>query len=50
MQIQDALWHYYYDVQKSVGYLVNSYVAKAKKENKKAVAKKTGRFCVSFGA
>jgi elongation factor 1 alpha-like protein len=47
-QIQDALWHYYYDVQKSVGYLVNTYVAKAKKENKRAATKKIGGFCVSY--
>jgi elongation factor 1 alpha-like protein len=47
-QIQDALWHYYYDVQRSVGYLANTYVTKAKKENKKVVAKKAGGFCVSY--
>ena len=41
-QIQDALWHYYYDVPKSVGYLVNTYLAKPKKENIKTVAKKSG--------
>lgn len=33
-QIQEALWHYYYDIEKSVGYLVNTYVAKPKKEKK----------------
>jgi elongation factor 1 alpha-like protein len=48
-QIQDALWHYYYDIQKSVGYLVNTYMAKPKKENKKTAAKKSGGFCLSFG-
>ncbi|KAG0645971.1 hbs1 [Hyphodiscus hymeniophilus] len=41
-QIQDALWHYYYDVEKSVGYLVNTHIAKPKKENKKSVPKKSG--------
>lgn len=39
--IHDALWHYYYDVDKSVTYLVNSRTkeedkgVKKKKENKK---------------
>ncbi|KAK6581257.1 hypothetical protein PZA11_005948 [Diplocarpon coronariae] len=33
-QIQEALWHYYYDIEKSVGYLVNTYVEKPKKERK----------------
>ena len=47
-QIHNALWHYYYDVQKSVGYLVNTYVTKMKKENKKPVAKKAGEFHVSY--
>ncbi|KAH7346232.1 hypothetical protein BKA65DRAFT_455628 [Rhexocercosporidium sp. MPI-PUGE-AT-0058] len=34
-QIQEALWHYYYDIEKSVGYLVNTYVAKKEKKEKK---------------
>lgn len=33
-QIQESLWHYYYDIEKSVGYLINTYVAKPKKEKK----------------
>jgi elongation factor 1 alpha-like protein len=37
-QIQDALWHYYYDVDKSVAYLIKEYMAKPKKEQKKKVA------------
>ena len=46
-QIQEALWHYYYDVEKSVGYLVNTYLAKPKRENIKTVVKKSGGFGVS---
>ncbi|KAI0113296.1 P-loop containing nucleoside triphosphate hydrolase protein [Daldinia grandis] len=30
-QIQDALWHYYYDVEKSVTYLMTKYVAPSTK-------------------
>lgn len=50
-QIHDALWHYYYDVEKTVGYLIATYVAKPKKPQKKATSgkKETGRFCLSFG-
>lgn len=47
-QIRDALWHYYYDIEKSVGYLVNTYLAKPKKENKKTAAKKAGGSGLSF--
>lgn len=36
-QIQDALWHYYYDIDKSVAYLLKSSSApKAQKKEKKA--------------
>jgi len=35
-QIQEALWHYYYDIEKSVGYLMSTYVAKKEKEKKKS--------------
>ncbi|KAI0199858.1 hypothetical protein F4808DRAFT_431503 [Astrocystis sublimbata] len=37
-QIEEALWHYYYDVDKSVAYLVSKYVATkpAQKKNKPA--------------
>ncbi|CAD6449361.1 8c653c68-7b3a-4870-b09b-57c95e3f3990 [Sclerotinia trifoliorum] len=31
-QIQEALWHYYYDVEKSVKYLVNTYLPKVPKK------------------
>ncbi|KAL2069407.1 hypothetical protein VTL71DRAFT_14086 [Oculimacula yallundae] len=34
-QIHDALWHYYYDIEKSVGYLMNTYVVKKEKKEKK---------------
>lgn len=37
-QIQEALWNYYYDIEKSVGYLKNTYITKPKalkKENAK---------------
>lgn len=30
-QIQDALWHYYYDVDKSVAYLINKFIEPAPK-------------------
>ncbi|PSR79388.1 elongation factor Tu GTP binding domain-containing protein [Coniella lustricola] len=33
-QIQEALWHYYYDVDKSVAYLINKYIDPPKKEAK----------------
>jgi hypothetical protein len=42
-QIQDALWHYYYDVEKSVAYILNTYMEKPKaqkKENEKGKGKK----------
>lgn len=41
-QIQEALWYYYYDVDKSVAYIINKFidpapkVTKTKKEAKKA--------------
>ena len=34
-QIQESLWHYYYDVEKTVKYLVSS-IEKAQKPAKKA--------------
>lgn len=33
-EIQESLWHYYYDVEKSVAYLVSKYVAKPKAQKK----------------
>jgi len=44
--IQEALWHYYYDVGKSVTYLLNSRTPKKAKKVKdadKAGGKETGR-------
>ena len=34
-QIQEALWHYYYDVDKSVAYITSTYIDKAAKASKK---------------
>ena len=36
-QIEEALWHYYYDIDKSIGYLVSTYVTEKKKKEKKPV-------------
>ncbi|KAF3761409.1 hypothetical protein M406DRAFT_342209 [Cryphonectria parasitica EP155] len=33
-QVQEALWHYYYDVDKSVAYLVNKFIDPPKKTTK----------------
>lgn len=44
-QIQEALWNYYYDIEKSVGYLKNTYITKpkaTKKENGKPAKKIEG--------
>jgi elongation factor 1 alpha-like protein len=44
-QIQEALWHYYYDVGKSVSYLKNKLGVEPKQEEpKKEKAKPTSRF------
>jgi elongation factor 1 alpha-like protein len=44
-QIQEALWHYYYDVGKSVSYLKNKLGVESKQDApKKAKAKTTSRF------
>ncbi|KAK5987908.1 HBS1-like protein [Cladobotryum mycophilum] len=44
-QIQDALWHYYYDVDKSVTYLIKTFIAPAPKPApKKAPEGKLGVF------
>jgi len=47
-QIHDALWNYYYDVEKTVGYLVKINVTKAKKEPKKAMGNKVTGWCNLF--
>lgn len=38
-QIQEALWHYYYDIDKSVSYLQKEYMAKPKKEQTKVAGR-----------
>ncbi|KAM0478516.1 hypothetical protein ACHAPX_005105 [Trichoderma viride] len=48
-QIQEALWHYYYDIDKSVAYLTKTFIAPAPKAApkpapKKAPEGKTGAF------
>lgn len=35
-QIQEALWNYYYDIEKSVSYLTNKYITKPKTPKKEA--------------
>jgi hypothetical protein len=49
-QIHEALWHYYYDMDKTVGYLITTYIAKPKKEQKKAAVgkKATGGSLISL--
>jgi hypothetical protein len=39
-EIQEALWHYYYDVEKSVNYLISSRMPK-ERQGKKTKEKKT---------
>lgn len=39
-QIQDALWHYYYDVEKSVAYLTKTFISPTPKATPKAMPKK----------
>ncbi|KAJ9151178.1 Elongation factor Tu GTP binding domain-containing protein [Pleurostoma richardsiae] len=41
-QIQEALWHYYYDVDKSVAYLVNKFIDPAPPKQASAKAAKKG--------
>ena len=46
-EIQESLWHTYYDVNKTVGFLLNKIEAKIKKEQKAAGKKATGGFGIS---
>ncbi|CAM1506378.1 Fc.00g060190.m01.CDS01 [Cosmosporella sp. VM-42] len=48
-QIQEALWHYYYDIDKSVAYLMKTFIAPAPKPTPKKVPEGTSRV-VSFTA
>jgi len=41
-QIQESLWHYYYDVEKSVEYLANTYMKKPKEKAQKKEKKVAG--------
>jgi hypothetical protein len=36
-EIQESLWHYYYDVEKSVAYIVSKHVSKPKAGKKEKV-------------
>ena len=49
-EIQESLWHYYYDVEKSVAYLVSKHVAKprARKKEKVQGEKKVQGGFISF--
>lgn len=40
-QIQEALWHYYYDVEKSVTYLVTKFIAPAPPKPAKSAQKRS---------
>jgi elongation factor 1 alpha-like protein len=42
-QIEEALWHYYYDVDKSVAYLISKFIDPPKKTPKKT-DKPVGKF------
>ncbi|KAH7312281.1 P-loop containing nucleoside triphosphate hydrolase protein [Stachybotrys elegans] len=48
-QIQDALWHYYYDVDKTVAYLRKTFIPQAKPPPKKAPEGESGAL-FSFSA
>ncbi|RYP16914.1 hypothetical protein DL765_004838 [Monosporascus sp. GIB2] len=41
-QIQEALWHYYYDVDKSIAYLVSKFIAPSPKAAKSTTKKQKG--------
>lgn len=43
-QIQEALWHYYYDVDKSIAYLMNKFIAPTPKVAKATKKQKGGQF------
>ena len=41
VQIEEALWHYYYDIDKSVGYLMDKFVTPKPKPKKQTEGKST---------
>ncbi|TQV98133.1 hypothetical protein V2A60_006184 [Cordyceps javanica] len=43
VQIQEALWHYYYDVEKSVAYLQKTFISPAPKPTPKKAALEAGK-------
>src|SRR4051794_33643673 len=43
-QIQEALWHYFYDVDKTVAYLVTKFIDSPKKAAPKAAEKPASKF------
>jgi elongation factor 1 alpha-like protein len=47
-QIQDTLWHYYYDVEKSVAYILNTYMEKPKAQKKENVKGKKVQGAFTF--
>ncbi|KAF4464612.1 elongation factor 1-alpha [Fusarium albosuccineum] len=49
-QIEEALWHYYYDVDKSVTYLMKTFIAPAPKPAPKPAKKAPEGMSVSFSA
>jgi hypothetical protein len=48
-QIQESLWHYYYDIEKSAEYLVNMYMKKPKEKVQKKEKKVAGGLISSCG-
>jgi len=48
-QIQESLWHYYYDIEKSAEYLVNTYMKKPKEKVQKKEKNVAGGLISSYG-
>lgn len=49
-QIQDALWHYYYDIDKTVGYLDRTYINPPEKPKPKPKAPTECKYTLRFSA
>jgi len=49
-QIQEALWHYYYDVDKSVVYLIDKFITPTVKPKKQPEGKLSFSSLLSFGS